>query len=253
MREHWLGILGALLPTLLAAQSGQSDRQGQAGAAAGDAVATASGPWARIAMLRPHDGATVGFEAGYIRHLEWHRQAHDPWRWYGWTVWVGERQRWFVYATFGHAAASFDHAVSPADDERDNVSNVTPHAEFVGSGLYEYLAALSRGSSTGEPSSSPRVELTTVDVASGSARAFEAALAVEQPKLQGETLWFRMAAGGPALRYLRLRPRPNVASILEDRSQQALFEKAAGMATKMTVEILNLRPAMSYGLPTGPP
>src|SRR5262245_4664799 len=79
------------------------------------------GPYARIAMLRPYDGKSVDFEAGYIRHLEWHRKAGDPWRWYGWTIWAGERQRWFVYATFGHDIAAFDGAVSPADDERDNI------------------------------------------------------------------------------------------------------------------------------------
>src|SRR4051794_12400324 len=92
---------------------------------------TERGPYARIAVLRPHDGDTVGFEAGYIRHLEFHRQAKDTWTWYGWTIWAGERQRWFVYATFGHSAASLDTPVSPTEDERDNVSNVTPHAEFV--------------------------------------------------------------------------------------------------------------------------
>ena len=106
----------------------------------------ADGPFARIAILRPHDGDTIDFEAGYIRHLEFHRQAKDTWVWYGWTIWAGERQRWFVYATFGHSASSLDRPVPPADDERDNVSNVTPHAEFVGNALYEYLPALSRGS-----------------------------------------------------------------------------------------------------------
>src|SRR5207344_117237 len=86
------------------------------------------GPYARIAILRPHDGDTVEFEAGYIRHLEWHRQAKDTWVWYGWTIWAGERQRWFVYASFGHSAASLDSPVAPAEDERDNILNVAPHA-----------------------------------------------------------------------------------------------------------------------------
>ena len=90
------------------------------------------GPYARIAILRPHDGHTVDFEAGYIRHLEWHRQARDTWVWYGWNVTFGERQRWFVYASFGHSAASLDSPVPPAEDERDNIANVTPHAAVSG-------------------------------------------------------------------------------------------------------------------------
>ena len=87
MRYRWLALIGVVLPALLGAQTG-------------------SGPYARIAVLRPLDGKTVEFEAGYIRHLEWHQQALDPWTWYGWSVWGGERYRWFVYATFGHSAAA---------------------------------------------------------------------------------------------------------------------------------------------------
>ncbi len=65
-----------------------------------------AGPYARIAILRPHDGKTVDFEAGYLRHLDWHQKAGDKWSWYGWSIWAGERQRWFVYASFGHTSAS---------------------------------------------------------------------------------------------------------------------------------------------------
>src|SRR5712691_11293561 len=151
---------------------------------------TERGPYARIAILRPHDGDTVDYEAGYIRHLEFHRQARDAWVWYGWTIWAGERQRWFVYATFGHSAASLDNPVGPAEDERDNVSNVTPHAQFVGNALYEYLPSLSRG--TGEPQPTPRLEFTTVDLVPGTEKAFEAALGAAQSTRQGETLWYRM-------------------------------------------------------------
>lgn len=204
------------------------------------------GPYARIAVLRPHDGKTVDFEAGYVRHLDFHRQARDAWTWYGWTVWAGERQRWFVYATFGHSAAGLDTPVSPAEDERDNVSNVTPHAEFVGSALYEFLPALSQG--TGEPRPLPRLELTTVDLRVGSERAFEAALAASRSAPRGETLWYRMVAGGSAPRYLRLRPRPSLAAVLEAASEQALPEAANPLVAKATVEILNLRPTLSYGI-----
>ncbi len=192
-----------------------------------------NGPYARIAVLRPHDGHTVDFEAGYIRHLEWHRQNRDPWTWYGWTVWAGERQRWFVYATFGHSAAEMDSPVDPAGDERDNIVNVTPHAHFVGSALYEFLPALSRG--TGVPSPTPRMEMTTVDFAP------EAAL----PEGDGETLWYRMIAGGPVPRYVRLRPRPSLSAIIGER-----VDLPDGV--EATVEILSLRPAMCYGLPSPP-
>ncbi|HEY7925357.1 MAG TPA: hypothetical protein VII62_19380 [Vicinamibacteria bacterium] len=218
--------------------------------AARAAAQAGRGPYARLAVLRPHDGDTVDFEAGYIRHLEFHRQAKDTWTWYGWSIWAGDRQRWFVYATFGHSAESLDNPVPPAEDERDNVRNVTPHAEFVGNALYEYLPALSRG--TGEPQPTARLELTTVDLRPGAEKPFEAALAAVQPTLQGETLWYRMVAGGAAPRYVRLRPRPSLAALLEGKSQQALPDEAHALVAKITLEILTLRPTMSYGLPSPP-
>jgi hypothetical protein len=205
-----------------------------------------NGPYARISVLRPHDGDTVDFEAGYIRHLDWHRQAKDTWVWYGWTIWAGERQRSFVYASFGHSAAELDNPVSPAEDERDNIVNVTPHGHFAGSALYEYLSALSRG--TGEPQPTPRVELTTVDLVTGGGEAFEAALSAEQSGLQGETLWYRMVAGGSAPRYVRLCPRVNLSAILEGRNEQVLPDNVNPLIVKTTVEIMNLRPAMCYGV-----
>lgn len=238
MQGRWLRTIGAvlLLGTVVPATLGAE---------------TERGPYARIAILRPHDGKTVDFEAGYIRHLDWHRQAKDTWAWYGWTIWAGERQRWFVYATFGHSAASLDNPVSPAEDELDNISNVTPHAQFLGNALYEYLPALSRG--TGEPQPTARLEFTTVDLVPGTEKAFEAALGADRSRLQGETLWYRMLAGGSTPRYVRLRPRPTLSTLLEGKGEQALPEKVNVLVARKTVEILVLRPTMSYGIPHARP
>ena len=227
MTHRWLGVIGVVLPALLGAQTGR-------------------GPYARIAVLRPHDGKSVEFEAGYLRHLEWHKQAGDPWVWYAWSIWAGDRYRWFVYATFGHSAASLDSAVAPADDERDNVLNVAPHVAWLTNGLYEFLPALSRG--TGEPRPTVRLEYTAVDLVPGAAKAFEAALSAAQSALTGETLWYRMVVGGPTPRYVRLRPHPGLGAILDGRSAQALPEGVSPLIAKTTVEVWTLRPTMSLGL-----
>jgi hypothetical protein len=235
MKHHWLGIVGTVLPMLLVAQIGrEQDAQ------------TGRGPYARIAILRPLDGHTVDFEAGYIRHLEWHRKARDSWVWYGWSVTFSERQRWFIYASFGHSAASLDSPVDPAEDERDNILNVAPHVEYRGNSLYEYLPGLSRG--TGEPQPTARLEFTTVELVPGAAKAFEAALSASQSALQGETLWYRMVAGAAAPRYVRLRPRASLSAILDGRTEQALPDGANHLIARTTVEILTLRPTMSLGL-----
>lgn len=220
-------VIGLAVPSFLGAQTGR-------------------GPYARIAVLRPHDGQTVEFEAGYLRHLAWHQGARDPWTWYGWSIWAGDRYRWFVYATFNHSASSLDSAVTPAEDERDNLMNVAPHVEWVTNGLYEFLPALSSG--TGEPPPTPRLEVSTVDLVPGAARAFEAALGSAQSRLSGETLWYRLVAGGPSPRYVRLRPQPGLSAILWERNEQELPDAANRLVAKTTVEIWTLRPAMSLGL-----
>ena len=211
----------------------------------------AAGPYARIAIMRALDGHSVDWEAGYIRHLEWHRQAKDTFGWYSYSVsQSGERQRWIIYATFGHTAAELSNPISPADDERDNVVNVLPHAQFMGSGLYEFLAPLSRGN--GVPTPTARAEYTTVELRYGTAKEFEAALATEQSKLRSETLWYRMIAGGNVPCYVRLRPRSSLAAIIDERGDQALPKGVNGLISKMTVETLNLRPNMLVNVTPDP-
>ena len=208
------------------------------------------GPYARISVLRPHDGDTVDFEAGYIRHLDWHRHAKDTWVWYGWTIWAGERQRSLVYATFGHSAAALDSPVSPADDERDNIVNVTPHGRFMGHSLFEYLPALSRGDADGigQPQPTPRVEMVTVDLKPDAANAFEAAIEAARAGLQRETLWYRLIAGGTSPRYVRLRARPNLSALLSETGEAQLPVTSLESISKVTVEIMTLRPPMCYGV-----
>ena len=193
--------------------------------------------------MRALDGHSVDWEAGYIRHLEWHRQAKDTFAWYSYSVWAStERQRWIVYATFGHTAAELSNPVSPAEDERDNLINVLPNAQFLGNGVYEFLPALSRGN--GVPTPLLRAEYTTVELKYGTDKAFEAALAAGQSELHGETLWYRMVVGGDTPRYVCLRPRASLVSILDERADQVLPDAVNGMISKMTVETLNLRPTM---------
>jgi hypothetical protein len=117
MKDRWLGIVGAALligvalPRPFFAQTAQTAQTEQA-----------PGPYARIAIMRALDGHSVDWEAGYIRHLEWHRQAKDTFGWYSYSVWAStEHQRWIIYATFGHTAAELSNPVSPAEDERDNL------------------------------------------------------------------------------------------------------------------------------------
>src|SRR4029077_1195261 len=176
----------------------------------------APGPYALIGVMRALDERhSVDLEAGYIRHLEWHRQVKDRFGWYSYSVSAStERQRWIIYATFGHTATELSNPVSPAEDWRDASINLLPHVEFTGNAIYEFLPGLSRGN--GMPTPTLRAEYTTVEVNQGAGKAFEAALAAEQSKLQGETLWYRLVVGGNTPCYVRLRPRADLAAILDE-------------------------------------
>jgi hypothetical protein len=232
MRRRWLGIGGWLVVS------------GMLGGGAGTgADAQQAPPFARIAIMRALDGHAVEWEEGYIRHLDWHRQAKDPFAWYSYSVWASsERQRWIIYATFGHTAAELSNPVSPAEDERDNQLNVLPHAQFLGNWIYEFLPALSRGN--GVPTPTMRAELTTVAVMLGREKQFEGALAMRQSALKEETLWYRLVVGGDTPRYLRLCPRASLAAILDDPANRALPDSVTNLVSRVTVETLNLRPTM---------
>jgi hypothetical protein len=94
------------------------------------------------------------------------------------------------------------------------------------------------------PTPLARAESTTVELVQGGERAFEAALAAARPKLGGETLWYRMVVGGDAPRYVRLRPRADLAAILDERGEQALPEEARRLVSRMTVETWSLKTNM---------
>jgi hypothetical protein len=203
--------------------------------------------------MRAIEGHSVEWEEGYLRHLGWHRQVKDPFKWYSYSVWAStERQHWIVYASFGHAANSLSNPWRPAEDARDGVVNLLPHAQFLGNWVFEYLPALSRGNAFGVPTPTPCAEYTTVDVKPGAAAAFEAAIAAEQSRLQAETLWYRLVIGGEP-RYIRIRPRVSLAAILDTRAEQALPEPTVAMIATITIETLNLRPNMLVGVTPHPP
>ena len=234
--NHWIrivsaGILvGALLLTVRISQTKQSTQT--------------PSRYALIGIMRAIDERhSVDLEAGYIRHLEWHRQVKDPFNWYSYSISAStERQRQIIYSTFGHTAAELSNPVSPVEDWRDANINLLPHIEFKGSAIYEFLPGLSRGN--GVPTPSPLAEYTTVELSYGAGADFEAALAGEQSKLHGETLWYRLIEGGNVPRYVRLRPRASLANILDEPADPPLPDKIKGSISKMTVETLNLRPDM---------
>ncbi len=83
---------------------------------------------AQFVVWKPKAGREQAFEKGYRQHLEWHKNNHDPWGWYGWFIISGPRCGQFVDATVDHAWSDFDQPLKPADDRADNELHVYPYA-----------------------------------------------------------------------------------------------------------------------------
>jgi len=126
---------------------------------------------ARIVMWQPKPEKHENFEAGYKRHLEWHRAHKDPWTWLGWTIVSGDRADVFVDASAFHAWSDFDSPVSPKEDAADNATNVDPYADVRSIVTYEAVPEATR--ITAEQLRSPLLDFVYFDIAPRSESAFE--------------------------------------------------------------------------------
>jgi len=206
------------------------------------ANAQQAGPYARMVVIQPKPGQGAEFEAGYERHLGWHKKAEDSWTWYGWSFVLGDRLGQFMDGTFGHAMADFDAAVQPAADQADNAVNVTPHADFLSHGIYKRLDNASAGAPL--PDTSPFLALSTYQIAPGEAVAFERLLAAQRSKADkaARFTWYRLQIGGEAPRYVLMRPAASFAAAAELPEAAP----AASMVRSVRIELLRYRENLSY-------
>lgn len=200
-----------------------------------------SGTLARIVVIQPKPGRAADFEAGYQRHLEWHRKNDDPWRWYGWSFVLGHRLGLFMDGSFDHTSAELDAAIKPAEDGADNAANVTPHADFVSHGVYERRDAISRGNPL--PDTSAMLVLDTYEVVQGQEGAFEKAL-VQSAKLAGigRFTGYKLRIGGSRSEYLVMRS----ATSFGNATSLPAIEIPPGIVVRATSELLRYRPELSY-------
>jgi hypothetical protein len=200
-----------------------------------------SGQFARIVVIQPKAGHKADFEAGYKRHLLWHKENSDPWTWHGWLFVLGDRAGQFMDGTFGHAVADFDHAIDPKGDAEDNSRNVTPYADFVSHGIYERIDDASTGIMPSDPS--PYMSLNTYTIYPGQEPAFEAAI-VQHSKRGGNQpmSWYKLKIGGPIAQYLLVRPVQSFAG----GGQLAEIGLPTGLVQHAESELLRYQPQMSY-------
>jgi len=205
------------------------------------------GPYARIVTIAPKPGQAAAFEAGYARHIEWHRANGDRWTWYGWSFVLGPRLGRFMDGTFGHAISDLDDPVDPAGDRADNARNVTPHADFVSHGVYRRLDEAGVGALL--PDTSAYLVLVRLVVAPGRTGEFESAIR-ERRRMRGDgeagpRSWYRLELGGEGPEYLLMHGAPTWdAAIRFSAAVTPAFP--ADLVERVTTELLRYRPQHSY-------
>jgi hypothetical protein len=201
------------------------------------------GPFARVVVIAPKPGQDSAFEAGYQRHLAWHRDHRDPWIWYGWSFVLGDRIEMFMDGTFGHAAGNFDHAVDPGGDGADNDANVAPFANFVSHAVYEHLPDASRGALL--PDTTAFLALTTYQIAPGREADFE-----NLPRARAGTgarhSWYRVRTGGEMPQYVLMRAAATWSVAIGLADYFAAARDIHGMVRSTRSELLRFRPTLSY-------
>lgn len=166
--------------------------------------------------IRP--GMRTQFEDGYERHLEWHRNAEDPFAWYGWYVTTGDSIGRFIDGTFGLGFDAFDRRVDPAGDRADAERNVAPFVEPVARRVYRWRADLGSASFLEQGRRDAHLDVTTYLVHPGDEGRFEDAVRSWLADVHADSrveAWYQLVVGGPMPTYLRVVPRANFAPLQE--------------------------------------
>lgn len=173
------------------------------GAAAQPASTRNSGDAAHLFGYRAKPGQRDAFDAGYRRHLQWHRARRDPLVWYGWYVADGPNAGMFVDGSFGAPFAAFDRRVDPKGDAADAAANVAPHADAVLRASYRLRRELSTGFPLERWQPSKQVQVFHYTLHPGTRVRFERAVLAARAGLQRRPkapayTWYEKVVGGEA-------------------------------------------------------
>lgn len=223
-----------------------------------DAALARDGLAAHFYFYRPKEGRQQAFEQGYQRHLQWHRQHHDPLVWYGWMIEDGPRAGQFVDASVGESFAAFDRRVDLAGDAADADRNVLPHVVPLMRPTYVLRPELGTGMPLEEHRPTQTMQVMVFHLRPGSELRFERAVLAArhalaaQPQAPAHT-WYRLLVGGEGPQYLLLvargawvdydRFRTDIAGLLAG-NDAALADYAAAVRA-VDLETWRYRPELS--------
>lgn len=100
-----------------------------------------------FSFWKPKQGKEEDFNAGYKKHLEWHKINGDKKNWYGWYFITGPRTDFFLDATLNHNWSEFDKPLKSSEDNTDVNLHVAPFGDYQYAQKMVYLPSLSNADS----------------------------------------------------------------------------------------------------------
>lgn len=211
--------------------------------AAATLAAQQPGTGAVLVLYQPKPGMDHDFELGDQRHLAWHRSINDRWLWPGWTIADGERQGFFLDATFFHPWTDFDHPNEPDADEANWAINVEPYADVRSVMRYDVVGALT--TLTPQQLASPYMTLAFVTVHPGMGAKFEAAISATLRAVNTPHLVMRPVSG--ASEYIVLISARTLADLPSNGGQiESAMQSASAFVERTRTETWRYRPELSY-------
>lgn len=205
------------------------------------------------------------YEAGRKKHMEWHRQAGDPWGWTVGQITSGPDSGTYIIVTGSHQWQDFDTwgaKMGDADTADANV-NLVPYAGESETSYWAIMPEYSRMPAAG--TESPMATVTFFYVKPGGADAF---LAVVKSVMDATTkagwsrpsIWYTLANGGVGGTFAVVGPRKNMADmaspspslteIVEQRmgkaAADAMWKSFSDSLRYTETEMIQWRPDLSY-------
>lgn len=204
------------------------------------------------------------FEAALKAHLEWAKEAKDPWTWNTWQITTGERYGEYLIISPNHKWADLDE---DAEFMQKRIKNFRLTATPL---LESYSREISESDTTNvnwpdDPDYAKIVEIFTYYIKMGQESAFWEVIgkihqAFVQAKYPAYYLFSSVRTGGDINRVRVILPHPNWADFKEPEKSieavlvevygqegaKALGEKIYNAAYKVESMVLQLRPDLSY-------
>jgi len=255
-----------LVVALLSASVGWAQMGPATGATTKEINAQNANNVCRIYFSTPKPGATQQYEAGRLKHMQFHRAQKDTWTWRTFAIQTGDNAGTYVSSTCGHAWKDFDEWEQRMGkaDTADGAVNMTPYVQSGRNAFYVYRADMSLA-----PPNQPQAPMTSVTIYvlhPGAAPDFIAAITKinevlsKQPDWPKTSGWLQLVNGGEGPTFVLLNGRKNFADFaplpkspidvvneaLGKDAADGIFKTIRDSTARLFTEAAQYRPDLSY-------